>query len=221
MTKSSLRPPSAARRLVQLVVTVLVVFAAVVSVTFAYVLQLPDEYTGRSIVLFGSRLTPNGGLAGATSVEASAAGYVAFIGAPSTLSSVADAIGVDRNELRDGLSVTQLPATSTIEIAYTNVDARNAAVGANALAETVEQRTLTDPVIYAEVLAQAAVPVNPSGPGRLLRVLAGIFLGALAAAVVGAAVWVAPDALRRRVDGRSPSHMSTEDEEVNHEESRP
>lgn len=218
MAKSSRRPQSATRRLVQLVVTTSVIFASTVAVTFAYVLQLPDEYTGRSIVLFGSRLTPNGGLAGATSVEASAAGYVAFISAPSTLTSVADAIGADRDQLRDGLSVTQLPATSTVEIAYTNVDAQNAAVGANALAETVAQRTLTDPVIYAEVLAEAAVPVNPSGPGRLLRVLAGAFLGALAAAAVGAAVWAAPDALRRRTVPRSPSHVSREDEEVPDEE---
>lgn len=209
MTESGRHPRSAVHRMLALTSTMVVVFLAVVSVTVVYVLGLPEEYTGRSIVQFGSRPTLNGGLAGATSVEAAAAGYVAFISAPSTLTSVADAIGVDRSELRDGLAVNQLPATSTIEIAYTSLEARNAAVGANALAETVAQRTNTDPVVYAEVLAEAAVPVNPSGPRRQLMLGAGVLLGALAAAGVGTVAWSASGVIGSRSTARAPADVTT------------
>ncbi|NHA66591.1 YveK family protein [Phycicoccus flavus] len=164
----------------------------------AYASGLPDEYTASTVVIFGSRPTENGSVSGSDSVQSAAAGYVAFLSAPATLREVAEGIGEDSAALKDGLSVTQLPATATIRIDFETTDPDRAARGANALASAVSTRTVSDPVVYAQVLARAAVPLRPSGPPR------GILLGAtvLVAVVVGVgaatATWVLSGLLLRR-----------------------
>lgn len=172
------------RRLVTSALVGLAAMLGVLLTTVAYVAGLPPEYTGRALVLFGSRPTENGGLAGSDTVQAAAAGYVAFVSAPATIQEVANSIGEDPAVLKDGLAVTQLPTTSTVAVEFTAGQAEQAARGANALANTMARRAGTDPVVFAEVLTPAAVPNAPSGPARAVLVAAGGLLGLL----VGGAV---------------------------------
>jgi uncharacterized protein involved in exopolysaccharide biosynthesis len=143
-------------------------------------------------------------------VQATAAGYVAYLTAPATVRQVAEAIGERPSALRGGLGVAQLPATATLEIAYTTGDPDLAARGANAMAAAVEQRAVSDPVVFATVLAQAPVPNSPSGPDRTVLVVAGMLLASLVGAATGAAVWVLASTAGRasRNTAAMPAHST-------------
>ncbi|PKW26715.1 hypothetical protein [Phycicoccus duodecadis] len=163
-----------------------------------YAAGLPDQYTAQSVVLFGSRPTENGSIASSDSVQAAAAGYVAYLSAPSTLREVADGIGESPAVLKDGLTVTQLPATGTIRIDFETTDPDRAARASNALATSMAARTVSDPVVYGQVLARAAVPLQPSGPPRTILLVATILVALLLGAGAATAAWAAPTYLGRR-----------------------
>ncbi len=164
----------------------------------AYAAGLPDEYTAQSVVIFGSRPTENGSIASSDSVQAAAAGYVAYLSAPSTLREVAQGIGEESADLKDGLAVTQLPATGTIRIDYATTDPDRAARGANALASALAKRTVSDPVVYGQVLARAAVPLQPSGPPRTVLLAATVLIALLVGAGAATATWALLGLVARR-----------------------
>lgn len=167
----------------------------------AYASGLPDEYTAETVVIFGSRPTDNGGVTGSDSVQSTAAGYVAYLSAPSTLREIAEDIGEDPAALREGLAVTQLPATATIRVNYTTGDPDRAARGANALGAAVTTRTVSDPLVYAQVLARAAVPLRPSGPPRTILLAVSVVVAVVVGAGAATATWSLSALLARRRTG--------------------
>lgn len=146
-----------------------------------YARSIPSEYTGKSIVLFNPGTTKNGSVVGNETVASSAAGYTASLGSAATIGAVSEAIEVPPKTLEDGLTLTVLPATTTVSIAFTSTDPEQAAGGANAMAAAAVEATAKDPLVEADVLAPAAVPTTPSGPFRSLIVVSGTLLGIILA----------------------------------------
>lgn len=161
-----------------------------------YARSLPSEYTGTAVVQFSPRPTKNGGVVGGETVASTAAGYVAYMGAPATLQAVSDQIGIEPATLKDGLTVTLLPTTTTVTVDYTGADPQVAAQGANAMAAAAVARAKADTLVTASELARAAEPNNPSGPQRLAIAAAGVVLAGLLAVLVLVVMVVIPS--RRR-----------------------
>ncbi|WP_299444481.1 hypothetical protein [uncultured Phycicoccus sp.] len=193
------------RRIILSAAVGLLLALAVGVVGQAYAAGLPDEYTAQSVVIFGSRPTENGSIASSDSVQAAAAGYVAYLSAPSTLREVAQGIGEESADLKDGLAVTQLPATGTIRIDYATTDPDRAARGANSLASALAKRTVSDPVVYGQVLARAAVPLQPSGPPRTVLLAATVLIALLVGAGAATAAWALTGLIARR-HATGPEH---------------
>lgn len=147
-----------------------------------YAMSSPDEYTGRALVQFRPRATKNGGVVGDATAASATSGYAAYLGAPSTLQSVAGQIGVQPSMLREGLAIQVIPATTTLSVSFTSGAADLSAQGANAMAQVAQLRATDDPLVSATVLAPAGIPGAPSGPQRTLIVVAGFLLGVLLAA---------------------------------------
>lgn len=157
----------------------LAVFALTLAGALYYAAEQPSQYTGTAVVQFSPKPTKNGGVVGGETVASAAAGYVAYLGAPLTIQTAADAVGVSSADLKDGLVVTLLPATTTVSISYTSTDPPTAVRGANAMADSAVGRAANDPLVSAVVLARAAEPKNPSGPQRLVLAAAGLMLAIL------------------------------------------
>lgn len=167
----------------------LAVFVLVFGGALYYTATQPSQYTATAVVQFSPKPTKNGGVVGGETVASAAAGYVAYLGAPSTLQAAADAVGVSATDLKEGLVVTLLPATTTVSVSYTSTDPPTAARGANAMASSAVSRAATDPLVSAVVLAPAAEPKIPSGPQRAVLAAAGLML-ALLLGLVALAVFV-------------------------------
>lgn len=149
-----------------------------------YARSLPPQHTATAVVQFSPRATKNGGVVGGETVASTAAGYVAFMGAPATIQAVGDDIGSEPATLKAGLRVTLLPTTTTVTVEYTAADAEAAATGANAMAAAAVARAKSDDLVTASELASAAPPLNPSGPQRLAILAAGLVLAVLLAGLV-------------------------------------
>jgi uncharacterized protein involved in exopolysaccharide biosynthesis len=155
------------------------VFLLTVIGSVFYARSLPDVYTGETVVQFSPRAADNGNIPSGDVVSSAAAGYVAYLGAPSTVAAVAPTIGTTTTSLRDDVTVTLIPATTTVTIDFDSEDPQLAAKGADAMAAAVVARSKDDPLITATVLAPASIPDEPSGPQRVLILAAGILLGIL------------------------------------------
>jgi uncharacterized protein involved in exopolysaccharide biosynthesis len=177
------------------------VFIAAMAGSLFYVRSLPPEYTGTAVVQFNPRATENGGVVGAESVASGAAGYVAYLGAPSTFAGASDGAGVTPEQLKSGLKVTMLPATSTVTVEYTSGSPELAAKAANVMAKSAVDRAEKDSLVSAQVLAPASVPRSPSGPQRTVLMVAGLLLSALLAGVAFALIVIVP--ARGRALGKS------------------
>lgn len=147
-----------------------------------YAFTTPDEYTAKALVQFRPRATDNGGVVGAETTASAAAGYAAYLGAPSTIQNVSATVGLPPEDLKDGIAVQVLPATTVLSVGFSAGSPEVAAQGANALAQSAVARATDDPLVSANVLAQAGIPGAPSGPLRPLIVVAGGILGVLLAA---------------------------------------
>lgn len=157
-----------------------------------YAQSLPAQYTGTAVLQFSPKPTKNGGVVGGETVASTAAGYVAYMGAPSTLQAVGGDIDSEPATLKEGLTVTLLPTTTTVTVDYTAPDPDSAAEGANAMASAAVARAESDPLVTATELAAAAAPLNPSGPQRLAIAAAGLVLALLLAALVLVVVVIIP-----------------------------
>lgn len=171
------------RRLIWASLAALAVFGTVLAGSVLYATSLPAEYTGLGVLQFSPRPVRNGPVVGNETVAAAASGSVAYMGAPSTLQSVASTAGLVTSELRSGLKITLIPATTTVTVEYTDTDARKAAAVTNAVMTSAVNRARTDPLVVANTLAKAPVPQNPSGPARLVIAAAGGLLALILAAV--------------------------------------
>lgn len=168
------------------------VFVIVLGGSVLYALSLPAEYTGVGVMQFSPRPVRSGPVVGNETVAAAASGSVAYMGAPSTLQSVSNSAGISTSQLKDGLSVTLLPATTTVTANYTSTDARRAADVTNAMMTSAVDRAKSDPLVVASVLAKAAVPRDPSGPPRTVIAAAGGLLAIILAAITLALTVVLP-----------------------------
>lgn len=165
------------------VVVAALVFIATVAGTVYYALTLPDVYSGETVVQFSPRMSDNGYFASGDVIASGASGYVAYLGAPSTMSTVAQTINTSEKQLRDDVTVTLIPATTTVTVVFDATDPQLAARGANAMAAAAVARSTNDPLVSATILAPASVPQLPSGPRRPLILAAGVLLAGLLAAV--------------------------------------
>ena len=159
------------------------VFLLTVAGSLFYVLSLPDVYTAETVVQFSPRTADNGNIPSGDVVASAAAGYVAYLGAPSTITTVAGTIGTTPRTLQDDVTVTLIPATTTVTIAFDSTDPAVATRGADAMAAAVVTRSKADPLVTATVLAPASQPPEPSGPRRALIMAAGLLLGGLLSVV--------------------------------------
>lgn len=163
-----------------------VVLLVTIGATGVFALTLPDTYTARAIVQVSPQSTENGGIVGNLTVSSAAAGYVAYLGSPVTLNSVAETVGLPYSELKAGLDIRLLPATTTIAVEYESQRAADAAAGANAIAAQGLSRSVNDPVATLAILSSATPPGSPSGPARTLILIAGTALGVLLAGAAAA-----------------------------------
>lgn len=185
------------RALSSTVAAMLALFLLAVGASAYYAFTMTDEYTGRSLVQFRPRTTTNGGVVSNETAASSAAGYAAYLGVPSTLRTVSTQIAVPLQDLRDGMSVQLIPATTSLSITFEDTDPVVAARAASALAQVAAERATDDPLVSATVLAPAAVPDLPSSPSKKVVLAAGGILGLLLA---GVAYVVATGRRRRRPD---------------------
>ena len=156
-----------------------IVFLLTVVGSFVYVRSLPDVYTGQTVVQFSPRPAENGNIPSGDVVSSAAAGYVAYLGAPSTVDAVAVTIGTTPQTLQADVTVTLIPATTTVTIAFESTDPEVAARGSDAMAAAAVTRAKDDPLVTATVLAPASTPDEPSGPKRLFILAAGVLLAVL------------------------------------------
>lgn len=166
---------------------VIVIFAGV----YAYTYSQPDEYTSTSYISFA----PRGERAfSADSIQVLATRYQWFLVAPATLARISAETGVDREVLKDAVTVEIPPATVNMSIAVVHDDARTAAHLANAMAAAVVKEATDDDIMVAEILSPGVVPNHPSGPPRLLLLVGGLVLGV----GVGVLVMLAVERFRPR-----------------------
>lgn len=147
----------------------------------AYVETLPNEYQGRAIVAFAPKPIQDSAPPSADTVRLIVPAYSAFVTSPATVTEVADAAGVDADDLEDGLDATVATDTGNLTITVTLRRPRPAAEAANALADAAVDFSADDELVGGEVVAGAPVPTGPSGPPRRLleaaALVAGVLLG--------------------------------------------
>lgn len=159
-------------------------FLVALSASVFYAVTTPDEYTGTSLVQFRPRATENGGVVSNDTAASATAGYAAYLGTQSTTVAVAGPLGLRGADVRDAMAVQLLPATTSLSISFSDGSPELAAQGANALAQMAVRRSTDDPVVSAAVLAPAGVPGAPSGPQRVLVIVAGALLGLMLAGAI-------------------------------------
>ena len=176
------------------------VFVAVFAGIFVYDYSLPNEYTAKVIVSLTPR--PSAGVA-ASDIAQLGQQYVAYVTAPTTITRVANELGIDRSTLGDGVGADVATGSVNLTIKVQLRTPRTTSVAANALASAVVGFAADDPLINAQVVAPATVPEAPSKPRR--KLIAGA--GGLIAVILATAVALLVERGRPRV--RSSVEIAT------------
>ena len=142
---------------------------------FFYVERLPSEYEARTILSISP--DPNSTTSNADTIRLLTSKYVAFAGAPATITKVAAEVGQDVEDLQAALDVTSEADTGNIVIAVELTDPRKAASAANELASETELFAERDALVDAEIVAPALLPRTPSNPPRRLLEAAALMAG--------------------------------------------
>lgn len=147
----------------------------------AYVESLPNEYQGRAIVAFAPKPIQDSAPPSADTVRLIVPAYSAYVTSPATITEVADAAGVNPDDLEHGLDATVATDTGNLTITVTLRRPGPAAEAANALADAAVEFSADDELVGGELVADAPVPTGPSGPPRRLleaaALVAGLLLG--------------------------------------------
>jgi succinoglycan biosynthesis transport protein ExoP len=144
-----------------------------------YVETMPNDYQGRSVVAFAPKAIQDSAPPSADTVRLIVPAYSAYVTSPSTIDDVAGEVGLDPDELEDGLDAAVATDTGNLTITVTLERPRPAAEAANALAEAAVDFSADDELIGGEIVVSAPVPTGPSGPPRRLLEAAALFAGAL------------------------------------------
>lgn len=163
----------------------LLVFVAIFIGAFAYAHVLPRAYTAKTIVALTPR--PN---SGATAIDVTQLGqkYVAYVTAPTTISTVAAQVGVGQGTLQRAVTASIATASVNLTIDVELGSARDAQAAANALASSAESFSTNDKLLVAQTVSPATLPLTPSKPRRALIEGAGLLLGLVIAVVVAIVV---------------------------------
>ena len=164
---------------------VLLVAVPVLLGVVGYASSLPTTWTASATVSLSPRA---GSSVGADTVTLLVPGYVAFLTSPAVEQLVGGPYDVTATDLDRTVDVSVPPTTATITVTATESTPQLAADLANGLADRAVVHAVVDPILTADVVSRAAVPVTPSGPRRRLLeifgLLAALLLGALVAGIV-------------------------------------
>lgn len=105
--------------------------------------------------------------------------YTVFLTAPQTLRQVADATGLRRGELEDGVDPSIPAETATLRIRFRHTSPDAAAEAANELAEAAIDYAAADPIVEADLITAAVVPGDPAAPPRRLIEAASLLMAVL------------------------------------------
>ncbi|SMQ20649.1 Capsular polysaccharide biosynthesis protein [Streptomyces sp. Ag82_O1-12] len=147
--------------------------------------QLPTRYSTTSTISFAPRSL---NVVDADVVELIANKYSVVAGATATVDSAADTAGVTPKQLRDTLSATVEPNTGNLNISVSLGNARQAAVAANSIANTVNRAAGNDRLIAGEITARADPTAAQLKPSRTLLRVVVVAAALLVAGWVGFAV---------------------------------
>lgn len=168
----------------------LIVTLASLVATTSYAFRLPSQYTSTAVVSLGPRV---GSTASAALVALLATRYVSFAASDQLTESIADRLGLDEDDVRSGLSVTVPERTTNVTVSATLDDADSAAEVAGAVSRQIMSRVESDPVLRADLVAQADASSVEEGTGRSWLLVAGV----AASLLFGVVVAVLADLLSR------------------------
>lgn len=147
-----------------------------------YVQSLPSQYDGESIVAIGPRAEADS--VGGDTVRVLAPKYVEYVVAPSTFQRVGPRIGESRDRLEGAVDASLAEDTGTLKIRVRMTSADRAATAANALAADVVAFSSRDPLLTAQIVAEALPSSTPAAPPRGLLTAAGAFAGIVLSAAL-------------------------------------
>jgi capsular polysaccharide biosynthesis protein len=169
----------------------LIVTLASLVATTAYAFRLPSRYTSTAVVSLGPRVDST---ASAALVALLATKYVSFAASDQLTGEVADRLGLDDDVVRSGLTVTMPERTTNVTVSVTLDEADSAVDVASAVSGQIMSRVESDPVLRADLVAQADRTSIEEGTGRSWLLLA----GAAASVLFGVVVAVLADLLTRQ-----------------------
>jgi capsular polysaccharide biosynthesis protein len=160
----------------------LVVGVAVLTGSAIQIAGMPARYSAQAVIAF---VPLSDRPVSAASVMLMVPRYVEYASSPFVVRQAAAVVGVPAPTLQRGLTVTMPATTANVAITVSAPSAVAAAGAANRIAALVIERTGSDPVLAAHLLADAPVPISPGGPSRTL-LLAGATAAALALGTLAA-----------------------------------
>jgi capsular polysaccharide biosynthesis protein/Mrp family chromosome partitioning ATPase len=132
--------------------------------------------------------------------------YQAYASSTDQIDVVAKELGLDKQVVRDAVSV-EIPAESpNITITATTTSPARSAAIANRLAELTSDFSAADGVVRPADIQKATEPTSPSGPPRMLLSLAGFLIGL----ALGVAAALVLERLRPAIRNRSDLERVTD-----------
>ncbi len=142
-----------------------------------YVESLQSQYDGKAIVAISPRADAEG--AGADTVRVIAPKYVQYVTAPATVAELAPELGESPSTLQDGVDASVPTDTGNMTVRVRLPDPERAAEAANAFAEAAIDFSEEDPLLEAQLVAEALPPTKAASPPRRLLEVAAAFVGIL------------------------------------------
>ncbi|MBA3383449.1 MAG: AAA family ATPase [Actinobacteria bacterium] len=142
-----------------------------------YVSTLPAQYDGQAVIAISPR--PDAPSAGADTVRVGAPKFVSFVEAPKTAAQVSAEVGESRATLEESVNATVPVDTGNVAITVRHPDPQRAAVIANVYARRVLEFAAKDPLLSAQLVAQAIPPTQPAAPPRRLLQAASLIVAVL------------------------------------------
>jgi capsular exopolysaccharide synthesis family protein len=146
----------------------------------AFVENLPPKYDGEALV----SVQPRPKTADSNLVRVVGPKYSDYVTAPSTIAAVAPTIGETRKSLDNAITAHIATDTGNITITARMPSPQRAARAANAFAASAVAFSKKDPLLEAQLVAEALPNRQPASPPRRLLELASLFVGCLIAIVV-------------------------------------